>query len=72
MSSDKYAEDDSPEEDDFDELGEDPGKEFEKEPPKKSGSGFNPEARRRLEEYYERKLLEQSLQDDFLMDDEDE
>ncbi|MDH5218547.1 MAG: hypothetical protein OEX19_12675 [Gammaproteobacteria bacterium] len=72
MSSDKYAESDSPEDDDFEELSEDPESALEKEPVKKAGSGFNPEARRRLEEYYERKLLEQSLEDDFLMDDEDE
>lgn len=36
--------------------------------PKKTKNGINPEARRRLEEYYERKSLEQNLEDDLFSD----
>ena len=72
MASKKFPESESSDDDEFEELEDDLGEVAEKELVKKSNSGFNPEARRRLEEYYERKFLEQSIEDDYLNDDEDE
>ena len=59
MSLDEYSDDDS-----FDQESES----TEAEAPKRSKSGINPEARRRLEEYYERKSLKQNLADDLFSD----
>ena len=67
MSTNKYSESEIYGEDGLDDLDD----EVISVSLKKVDSGYNSAARRRLEEYYERKALEEDIRDDLYMYDDE-